>query len=41
MATPGYQTIAGDGQRSTTVAGVMMIIMAGNGYQAMNGHQLG
>ena len=38
MVIPGYPIIPGDGQLSTTDAGVMMIIMAGNGFRAMNGH---
>lgn len=41
MAIPGYPIMNGAGLRSTMGAGAMMIIMAGNGSRAMNGHRHG
>ena len=35
---PGYQTIHGVGQLSIMAGGIMMIIMAGNGYRGTIGH---
>jgi len=37
MAGPGYLIIPGDGPHSTTVDGIMIIIMAGYGSRIMNG----